>query len=695
MYANNHLGSVVSNIITAGVFLALKYKLYGLPQSDKAMMLDGGILLFCAAMMMRQRGIYQKIITGKIREAETGGYIFDIAFNKILYMLPWLYLMFAPVYGILWEHLLGYVFVFAATATYASASAPLLSLLIFDIGLPAAFAAAVTAANWRVDETVYVGVASLLFSFYVFSIGRKIRVTTLQLFDSKNEMAKSARRADEANRAKSSFLALMSHEIRTPMTGIFGMLDFLKESPLNDEQKDFVATIQDCSKTLLNTLNDILDFSKVESGKLTIAEINFDFHAMLKNAHRLMHQTAGDKGLALILDIAPNVPVRVYGDPHRIQQVVVNLINNAVKFTETGSVTLRATHLETKVPVLKLEIIDTGIGISKENQQKLFSAFSQADSSISRKYGGTGLGLSIARKLSELMGGKIGVTSEEGKGSNFWVELPYQPPRAGADEEAEDAASANLPPQRILLVEDNPVNMRIITRMLTHRGHTVAGAVNGDEAIKLVKEQPFDIVFMDVNMPGKNGFEATREILSMNDGKYRRLPIIALTANIMEDYVRRCYDSGMVGHVGKPFTPKTLFAALASTVSTGAKAARVEQPRPKSTRETLAAVRDGMGTDFMRSMVATNLAETQRLMDELMAAYNAGNLEAMATAAHDLKSVSGLIGMNDTSGLAGVIENDGLAKRKDRLPELVDKLQRAKQIDTNEAERLAKTMPVV
>ena len=692
MYATNHRGSVINDVIVAGAFLALKYKLYGFPQNDKALLLDGLLLVFSAAMLMRQRGIYQRITTGKLRDAECGGYIFDIVFNKLLYMLPWLYLMFAPlVSATVYEHLLGYIFVFAATATYASASAPLMLLLIFDIGLPAAFAAGVTLANLKVQETIYFGTASLLFSLYVFSIGHKIRLTTLQMFESKNEMAKSAKRADDANRAKSSFLALMSHEIRTPMTGIFGMLDFLKESPLNDEQKDFVATIQDCSKTLLNTLNDILDFSKVESGKLTISEINFDYHAMLKNAQRLMQQTAGDKGLQLNLEIATAVPARVFGDPHRIQQVVVNLINNAIKFTETGSVTVRATFAETKVPMLRLEIIDTGIGISKENQQKLFSAFSQADNSISRKYGGTGLGLSIARKLSELMGGKIGVTSEEGKGSTFWVELPFQLPRAGADEQSAEDAGADIPPQRILLVEDNPVNMRIITRMLAHRGHTVASAANGDEAIKLVQEQPFDMVFMDVNMPGKNGFEATRAIHALQDGRYRRLPIVALTANIMEDYVRRCYDCGMVGHVGKPFTPQTLFAALAATVA--GKATRVEQPRPKSTRETLTAVRDGMGTEFMRNMVMNNLIEGQRLLEVLLEAHAAGNLEAMATAAHDMKSVTGLIGMNDTSAIAGLIEGDCIGNRKDRLADLIEKLKKAKHIDTTEAERLAKTMP--
>ncbi len=693
MYARNHRGSLFNNFLMAGMFLAAKYKMYPPPADANGIMTEIGVLVFCALAFLRQHSMYREILETKFRDSEIRGYIFSICFTKLMYLVPWLLLLFWPLQGeYFYDDLLGYIFVICVVATYGSSSAPVPFLLTFDIAIPALMVGAVVYLNWHVQETRYAGPAVLFFCIYVLSIGRKMLASTLQLIESKRQAGLNARRADDANRAKSSFLALMSHEIRTPMTGIFGMVDFLKDTPLNAEQKDFVGTISDCSKTLLNTLNDVLDFSKVESGKLDISAVNFDLHNMLTNSGRVMRQTAEDKGLSLNLALADNVPKRMRGDPHRLQQVIVNLLNNAVKFTEKGEVVLRAACTDGKQPALRIEVQDSGIGISKENMAKLFSAFSQADNSIARRYGGSGLGLSIAKKLVELMGGKIGATSEEGKGSTFFVELPYVAPVAGeADADAEHTGP-DSPPQNILVVEDNAVSQRIVVKMLTQKGHIVTAVGNGDDAIRAVQETDFNMVFMDVNMPGRNGLDTTRAIRELG-GKLQTLPIIGLTANIMEDFVRKCYDAGMIAHVPKPFSPKSLYDAVALVAGTSkGDTAKAPQEHKKSMRETLTMLRDGMGLDYMRGMVASNVKEAERLMDVVDAEMQKGKLDKMSDAAHDLKSITGLIGLYDASALAAEIEADGLKAESKRLDGLIEHLEDALAREMREVERIARTM---
>ncbi|MDF3024449.1 MAG: response regulator [Alphaproteobacteria bacterium] len=694
MYARNHRGSLVNNFLMAGVFLTGKYKMYGVPQEANSILVEIGVLVFCLMAFLRQHNIYREILETKFRDSEIRGYIFSICFTKVMYLVPWLLLLFWPLQGqFFYDDLLGYIFIICVVATYGSSSAPVPFLLFFDIAIPMGVAGLVVYLNWNVQETRYAGPAVLFFCFYVFSIGRKMLASTLQLIESKKQAGLNARRADDANRAKSSFLALMSHEIRTPMTGIFGMVDFLKDTPLNAEQKDFVGTISDCSKTLLNTLNDVLDFSKVESGKLDISAVNFDLHNMLTNSGRVMRQTAEDKGLKLNLAIADNVPKRMRGDPHRLQQVIVNLLNNGVKFTERGEVTLRATCSDGKQPSLRIEVQDTGIGISKDNIAKLFSAFSQADNSIARRYGGSGLGLSIAKKLVELMGGKIGVTSEEGKGSIFFVELPYLAPVAGEPDADAEHTGPDSPPQNILVVEDNAVSQRIVVKMLTQKGHTVTAVGTGDDALNAVQQNDFNMVFMDVNMPGRNGLDTTRAIHALG-GKLEKLPVIGLTANIMEDFVRKCYDAGMVAHVPKPFSPKSLYDAVALVSGSGkGETAKAPQEQKKSMRATLTMLRDGMGLDYVQGMVASNLKETARLMDIVDTEMQKGKLDKMSDAAHDLKSITGLIGMHEASALAAEVEADGLKNESKRLDGLIEHLIDALERESREAERIARTMP--
>ncbi len=709
MYASNHKGSLLNSLLMCAVFLGAKDRMSLMPRGQNALLIEACVLLFCLFAFLRQRNIYREITETRIKDADCGGYVSGIMFTKVIYLVPWLVLLFWPFitqqdgaqlleYIVKpshdWDRLPGYIFVIFVVASYGSSSGPVPALLLADIGIPALVTAFVTWLNWDVEFTKWIGSAVLLFCVYVYTVGKKMFVSTMQVIDSKIQMAASARRADEANRAKSSFLALMSHEIRTPMTGIFGMLDFLKDTKLDAEQRDFRHHHQRLLENPAQHAQRRAGLSKVESGKLNISAINFDFHGMLNNSARVMRQTAEDKGVALVLSIGKDVPQRMRGDPHRLQQIVVNLLNNAVKFTEKGEVTLRAAYMmDGKQPVLRVEVQDTGIGISRENMAKLFSAFSQADDSIARKYGGSGLGLSIARKLIELMGGKIHATSVEGKGSTFALDIPYSPPLAGAEEDDPETADAHSAPQEILVVEDNAVSQRIVIKMLTQKGHRVTAVGNGDDAIKAVKEKDFNLVFMDVNMPGRNGLETTRAIREMG-GKFEKLPIIGLTANIMEDFVRKCYDAGMMAHVPKPFSPKSLYDAVALVAKGGAPVPEAAVVTTKKTmRETLVIVRDGLGIDYMRSMVASNLKETERLHDLVRDEAAKNRLDKMSDAAHDLKSISGLIGMIETSALAALIEADGLKADDKRLHGLLERLDSEIERETRDAERLAKTMP--
>lgn len=717
IYVNNHRATLSYQFVAVGIFLVLKHWMYGPPSAVTGWVFEFAVLALCLFLLHRQYGIYQKIIAAKDKTAlaDCKSFMMEICFNRLAYMMPWMILLFQPLQTkYLYAHVLGYIFTFSVIAAYASASAAVLPLLVFDLGVPACFAAAISLLNWAVQESIYVGTAVLIFTLYAFLIAKTIRVSLLKLLD-------TTRREAEANKAKSSFLALMSHEIRTPMTGIFGMLDFLKETPLNEDQRSFVTTISDCSKTLLNTLNDILDFSKIESGKLSISKTNFEMHGMLGNSARILEQIAHDKGLELKVDIAGDVPNGTFGDPHRLQQVTLNLLNNAVKFTATGSVTLKATYVpaaDKAPPMVKVEVIDTGIGISKENIGKLFSAFSQADNTISRKYGGTGLGLSIARNLIKLMGGKIGVNSEAGKGSTFWYTVPYEPPSAEAEKSAKGILEAEIPAMHILVAEDNAINARVISKLLTRKGHHVTVVGNGQEAVKAVKVHPYDLIFMDLNMPIMNGIEATQAIRALGD-KYRTIPIIGLTANVLEEYVKRCYDAGMIAHVAKPFTPETVFGALVHVVRGPPQAENPQEQKspgspapapsarpvagvvgqrtvlidtPKSMHDVLISLRNELGLEYLQQTVSNDLEDIKSLTEQVVAAHKDGNMDALAKSSHDLKSVSGLIGMQQTSALAAAIQNDCLNKEMTRLPESIEKLIQAVPAEATEALNIANTM---
>jgi signal transduction histidine kinase/CheY-like chemotaxis protein len=425
----------------------------------------------------------------------------------------------------------------------------------------------------------YLGSVTVLsFMIMGIEIGRdEARVALIQSRDDLEELNRRlqesvaqsrqlAREAGNANAAKSDFLARMSHEIRTPMNGVIGMTDLLLQTGLTPKQQNYVEVARSSGESLLKLINEILDLSKIEAGKLELEAIDFDLVALIGDIQDLLRPHAEKKGIQLSSEIDPGTPSRLRGDPGRLRQVLVNLLDNAVKFTDQGEVSLgiRPESTEGDRVVLRFEVKDTGVGISAERIEKLFQPFVQNDNSTSRRYGGSGLGLAIARQLASLMGGRIGVDSVEGKGATFWFTSRLLRVDGTSSTGKTDLATTPGKGQsrRILLVEDNVTNQMVARLLLERLGHTVNLAGNGQEAIAYLQNNDCDLVLMDCEMPGLDGYAATRAIRASGSVRNSRIPIIALTANAMPEEERKCRAAGMNDFLTKPVRARELAIAL-------------------------------------------------------------------------------------------------------------------------------------
>ncbi len=462
-----------------------------------------------------------------------------------------------------------------------------------------------------------VAMLSVLAGFVVIRLSRiasqarrRDLVIQARLADAKQQAEVHAQRAEAASKAKSDFLAMMSHEIRTPMNGVLGFANLLLETPLNDEQREFAQTVQRSGDALLTIINDVLDYSKIEAGRMTVENIDFDLCSVCDEVRKILRSAITERGLTMTLSYDTTLPRVIKGDPVRLRQVVLNLAANAVKFTETGLVRIEVSRLDEAQ--VRISVIDSGIGISQRQLNRMFERFTQADPSTTRRYGGTGLGLAISKTLVELMGGTIGVHSQPGIGSTFWFTLPLAP-ASQAQKETDGSASAapqampalaaesGLAPTaklasapglaaapgmttipvlvdavastaqgtarrgqgRLLLVEDNFVNERVAVYMLAKLGHQVDVAKHGREAIDILGKSRYDLVLMDCQMPEMDGFEATRIIRDAASAVLdHEIPVIAMTANAFPEDRARALACGMNDFLAKPVDRSVLATML-------------------------------------------------------------------------------------------------------------------------------------
>jgi PAS domain S-box-containing protein len=518
---------------------------------------------------------------------------------------------------------------------------------------------------------------------YIFGIQHD--VTAREQFARDAERARRA--AERANAEKSDFLAFMSHEIRTPMNGVMGTISLLLDTTLDAEQHAYAETARRCGELLLATVNEMLDLSRIEAGHLAIEEEAFDLAAPVAEVLDLLAPAVAEKGIRLSASIDPLLPARVIGDARRLRQVLLNLADNAVKFTAVGGVGIRVERAEAQGQV-RFVVADTGIGMPPEVQARLFGRFAQGGPETARRYGGSGLGLMICKRLVGLMGGRIVLTSAPGKGSTFSFEIPLRPiaesGRPPSTLLPKPAITKHLPGARgrILIAEDGEANQLVAAAILRKAGYAVDFARDGEEALGAARTAAYDLVLMDVRMPRMDGLAATAAIRDL-EGPAGRVPIIAMTAAVMPNEVARCLEAGMDGHVAKPMDLTALLAAVSDILENRPRRPRVavHEPDPAGPtlidHTTLQELRAAVGPGRLPRLIGVFADETRARVARLIATDDVAVIEEEA---HALISAAGTFGAAALRSIASSLEaacgardTTKIAELRKGLPNLVEK----------------------
>jgi PAS domain S-box-containing protein len=520
--------------------------------------------------------------------------------------------------------------------------------------------------------------------------GSHADVTTRR--EEEEELRRAKVAAEQANRAKSEFLANISHELRTPVNGILVPTELMLNAPLLPEQRDHLKDVESSAHALLAVIDDLLAFASMETGKLRITPREFPLRSAVADALRKLTTRAHAKGLKLAWRVDPAVPDRFIGDWPRLCQVVIHLVGNAIKFTEKGEVIVtikRGNEL-----LLHFEVMDTGIGVPLDKQQIIFEPFVQADGSTRRPYGGAGLGLALSTRLIQAMDGRLWVESAPGRGSVFQFDVPLAAiPDAAESDGVSTAAPSKLPrlsrPLRLLIAEDNPLNQKMSVALVQKLGCSAAVAVDGAEALTALRREPFDAVLMDVQMPGMDGLEATARIRAGEEGTGLRLPIIALTAHAMKGDRERCLEAGMDAYLSKPVSFHDLYLVLAdladrmkprSAPITAEESSRImSEPSPPSSvyNPQVALTRVGGDEELLRELIEVFLSDCPKWMSDLHKAAVAGNAVDLRRAAHTIKGAVGYFGADEAGAAADRLQELGRAGDVAAAVAVVPKLEQA------------------
>lgn len=513
---------------------------------------------------------------------------------------------------------------------------------------------------------------------------------------------KDAEELQRAQKAKEQFLANISHEIRTPINGIAGMAALLTQNPSDAEQSLYLSAIQSASENLKVIINDILDLASIESGKLNFEKIAFNLSEMFYSLKSTFDHQAREKRIALQFDLEPEANQLVVGDPVRLNQILINLISNALKFTHRGRIDVKCAVFkrEKKTVHLRFEVTDTGIGIPQDKLFTIFESFSQADASVTRKYGGTGLGLTIVKQLVELQGGHISVKSVLDQGSSFSFVLPYELSKLKTSSAHAYAVKGKtdktLRGLRVLLVEDNDINRLYANTILKNWGCVTMVAENGFVAVEKVKDETFDAVLMDVQMPVMDGFEATKLIRALDNRAKRTVPVIALTANATRKDFEKCLAEGMDDCLTKPFTPDDLFKILtryrpASNAVTSATASKETESRRSRIDFSYLKTVSNNNEEFIREIIDTFIDTIPEHLHQIKTCLLINDWEEVARVVHKIKSSLSLLGLQDVKNLAIEIENSIKDESQAaQFTEMVDSFIDSLQFEINHLKEIKK-----